>query len=83
MLRVSLQPRLTEGEVFENEVLAGTDYTENPAEEMPRDTVMARILSDFPNRVFHQVIHFAGVRRFGDTQPLSGIGFCWYWLEKL
>ena len=32
------------------------------------NTIMARILSQKPGRAFRQVIHFLGVRRFGETQ---------------
>jgi hypothetical protein len=33
------------------------------------DTIMARILAENPNPAFRQVIHSAGVRRFGEAQP--------------
>src|SRR6266705_1427402 len=34
---------------------------------------MARILSENPNRALRQVIHFVGVRRFGETQRKNSI----------
>ena len=35
------------------------------------DTIIARILPMSPNRALRQVIHFAGVRRFGEAQPVQ------------
>jgi hypothetical protein len=35
------------------------------------DRIMPRILSENPNRAFRQVIHFAGVRRFGEGHTYS------------
>ena len=37
------------------------------------DTIMARILAENLNRAVRQVIHFAGVRRFGEAQVENSI----------
>ena len=60
---------LTESQVFEDEVLPGTERADHPAEEMPkRHDHGKNLYRNSPNRAFRQVIHFAGVRRFGETQ---------------
>src|SRR6516225_3458013 len=39
------------------------------------DTIMARILSQLPDSALRQVIHFAGVRPFGEAQePFDAVG---------
>ena len=40
----------------------------NQTRKCRSDTIMARILAENPNPAFRQVIHSAGVRRFGEAQ---------------
>jgi hypothetical protein len=43
---VESQQLLTQGKVFEDEVLAGTERSNNPSEEVPKQQNHGRILSD-------------------------------------
>jgi hypothetical protein len=72
LLRVQSQHLATESQVLEDEVLPGTENAYQPAEEKSErydhGKNMARILAENPNPAFRQVIHSAGVRRFGEAQ---------------
>ena len=65
---------LTQGEVFEDEVLAGTEGTDHPAKQMPephdhgKNSIEARQRSD------RQLLDIVGVRCFDDPQVESRIG---------
>ena len=50
--------------VLEDEVLPGTENADQPTEEMSEPESYRKS----PNRALRQVIHFAGVRRFGEAQ---------------
>jgi hypothetical protein len=60
----------TQSQVLEDEVLAGTESADHPPEEMPERHDHGRILSERSSttRALRQVIHFVGVRRFGEAQ---------------
>jgi hypothetical protein len=64
-LRVQSQQLLTQRQVFEDEVLPGTESADHPPEEMPERHDHGKNLSESS---FRQVIHSEGVRRFGETQ---------------
>jgi len=49
--------------VLEDEVLPGTENADQPTEEMSEPESYRKS----PNRALRQVIHFAGVRRFGEA----------------
>ena len=64
---------LPQGEVFEDEVLSGTDYTENPAEEMSKQHDHGQNLIGTPViSACRQVIDSASVPCFGDRQGQCG-----------
>lgn len=67
-MQIWLSPQLLpQGEVFEDEVLSGTDYTENPAEEMSKRHDHGKNLIGTPViPACRQVIDSASVRCFGD-----------------
>jgi hypothetical protein len=62
-LRMQSEQLPTESQVLEDEVLPGTESADQPA-----DTIMARIVAEKSEFSFSQVIHSAGVRRFGEAQ---------------
>ena len=58
----------TESQVFEDEVLAGAQRADDPPEEMPeRHNHDKNNIGTIRIQLFCQVIHFAGVRRFGEA----------------
>src|ERR1700738_3249963 len=61
---VQSQQLLTERQVFEDEVLPGTESADHPAEEKPKRHEPQESYRNSPNRALRQVVHFAGVRRF-------------------
>ena len=62
------QQLLTERQVFKDEVLPRPKALTIHPRRCRSNTIMARILSENPNRALRQGIHFVGVRRFGETQ---------------
>ena len=59
----------TESQIFEDEVLPGTEGADHPPEEMSeRHDHTQNLVGKSQNLAFRQVIHFAGVRRFGEVQ---------------
>jgi len=68
-LRVQSEQLLAESQVFEDEVLAGAKRADDPPEEMPeRHNHGKNNIGTIRIQLFCQVIHFAGVRRFGEAQ---------------
>src|SRR6516225_9943429 len=68
-LRVQSEQLPTESQVFEGEVLARAKRAEDPPEEMPeRHNHDKNNIGTIRIQLFCQVIHFAGVRRFGEAQ---------------
>jgi hypothetical protein len=69
---VQSQQLLTESEIFKDQILSGTERTDNPSQEMPVDVtiakIMARILSKHASSRFLQIIHSAGARGFDEGQ---------------
>ena len=65
----------TESQIFVGRAVPrGAERAYYSTEEMSRsDTIMARIVAEKSNRALRQVIHFAGVRGFGEVQPPSGV----------
>jgi hypothetical protein len=71
-LRVQSEQLLAESQVFEDEVLAGAKRADDPPEKMPeRHNHGKNIIGTIRIQLFCQVIHFAGVRRFGEAQACS------------
>jgi len=69
-LRVQSEQLTTESQVFEGEVLARAKRAEDPPEEMPeRHNHDKNNIGTIRIQLFCQVIHFAGVRRFGEAHP--------------
>jgi hypothetical protein len=74
---VPSQQLLTESKIFKDQILSGTERTDNPSQEMPdrRDDGQdhARILSKHASSRFLQIIHSAGARGFdeGQHQPIN------------
>ena len=67
-LRVQSEQLPTESQVFEDEVLAGAKRADDPPEEMPeRHNHDKNNIGTIRIQLFCQVIHFAGVRRFGEA----------------
>ena len=68
-LRVQSQQLLMESQVLKDEVLMGAESAEQPAEEMSERHNHGKNLTETSrNSALCQVIHFAGVRRFGEAQ---------------
>jgi hypothetical protein len=69
---VPSQQLLTESKIFKDQILSGTERTDNPSQEMPdrRDDGQdhARILSKHASSRFLQIIHSAGARGFDEGQ---------------
>jgi len=71
-LRVQSQQLPTESQVFEDEVHPATERTDQPAEEMSERHDHGKNFSGKrPNQALRQVIHFAGVRPFGEGQRIG------------
>jgi len=71
-LRVQSEQLLAESQVFEDEVLAGAKRADDPPEEMPeRHNHGKNNIGTIRIQLFCQVIHFAGVRRFGEAQGVT------------
>jgi hypothetical protein len=66
-LRMQSQQLSTESQVFKDEVLAGAESADHPADEMPPRS-WQEYYRKSPNRALRQVIHFVSVRRFGEAQ---------------
>ena len=66
-LRVQSQQLPTESQVFEDEVHPATERTDHPR-KCRSDMIMARILAEKTESALRPVIHFAGVRPFGEAQ---------------
>src|SRR6516162_6929546 len=68
-LRVQSEQLPTESQVFEDEILARAKRADDPPEEMPeRHNHGKNIIATIRIQLFCQVIHFADVQRFGETQ---------------
>jgi hypothetical protein len=67
---VESEQLLTQSEILEDEILATTEGTHNPAEHVPEPQNHDRILAKSPNRPDPQVIEIAAVRCFDDPQCL-------------
>src|SRR6516162_7598413 len=68
-LRVQSEQLPTESQVFEGEVLARAKRADDPPEEMPeRHNHGKNSIGTIRIQLFCQVIHFADVRHFGETQ---------------
>ena len=66
------QQLLMKSQVFKDEVLTGTESADQPADEMSERRDHSRNhIGKSSNQAFRQVIHFAGVRRFGEAQAES------------
>jgi hypothetical protein len=71
-LGVQSQQLLTESQVFEQKVFPGAKSADHPAEEMPEQYDHGKnLIGTVRIELFRQIIHFAGVRRFGETQPVA------------
>jgi hypothetical protein len=69
-LRVQSQQLLMKSQVFEDEVRAGAERADHPPEEMPeRHDHGKNIIGKVRINPCAKVIHFVGVRRFGELQP--------------
>jgi hypothetical protein len=66
-LRVQSQQLPTESQVFEDEILAGTESADQPAEEIPERHDHGKNLIGTVELRVSQGIHFAGVRWFGEV----------------
>ena len=65
------QQLLTESQVFEDEILPGTESAEPPNRgDAGATRSWQESYRNSPNRDFRQVIHFVGVRCFGETQAI-------------
>ena len=66
------QQLLMESQVLKDEVLMGAESAEQPAEEMSeRHNHVKNLTETSRNSALCQVIHFAGVRRFGEAQYIA------------
>ena len=73
-LRVQSEQLLAQSQVFKDEVLAGAKRADDPPEEMPeRHNHGKNNIGTIRIQLFCQVIHFAGVRRFGEAQHFVGV----------
>jgi hypothetical protein len=58
---------LTEGEVFENEILSRTESTDNPAQKMPEGNSHGKnLIGTSQIELLSEVTDTAGVRSFGE-----------------
>src|SRR6516165_8886590 len=81
-LRVQSEQLPTESQVFEGEVLARAKRADDPPEEMPeRHNHDRNNIGTIRIQLFCQVIHFAGVRRFGEAQAKTSKCRYWYRLR--
>src|SRR5215472_8244236 len=73
-LRVQSHQLLMESQVFEDEVLAGAKRAVDPPEEMPEQHNHGKnTIGTIRIQLCAKVIHFADVRRFGETQVRSWV----------
>jgi hypothetical protein len=64
---VKSEQLLTQGKIFEDDILAGPECTNNPAEEVPEPYDHAQNLTGtLPIEIWCQVVDIAGVRCFDE-----------------